>query len=130
MVNRLLHPQEIEVFYILPTLRKYFALNLKERGMLQKDIAELLEVEGATVSQYLSKKRANKIRFDENVLDEIRHSAARINDKLSMLRETQHLLRFIRHTNALCMIHHQISNLPANCNPEAVGCGEAWNRNL
>ena len=122
MVNRLLHPQEVEVFYILPTLRKYFAVYMKERGFSQKHIAELLEVESATVSQYVNEKRANKIQFDDHVLKEVKQAAGKITDKLSMLRETQRLLRYIRHSNALCVIHRQLSNLPETCTPASIGC--------
>lgn len=122
MVNRLLHPQEVEVFYILPTLRKYFAIYLKEKGLMQKQIAELLDVKGATVSQYVNEKRANKIKFDNNVLEKIKDSAGHITDKLSLLRETQHLLRFIRQSNALCAIHRQLSHLPETCTPPSIGC--------
>ena len=122
MANRLLHPQEVEVFYILPTLRKYFAISLKEKGLMQKQIAELLDVEGATVSQYVNKKRANKIKFDSHVLEKIKDSASRITDKFSLLRETQNLLRYIRQSNALCAVHRQLSNLPETCTPESIGC--------
>ncbi len=122
MVNRLLHPQEIEVFYVLPALRKHIALSMKEQGMKQKDIAEVLQIEGATVSQYVSEKRANKITFNESLLEEIKQATARITDKLSMIREIQHLLRRVRETNTLCTIHHSISNLPENCTPTEMGC--------
>ncbi|MBI4016080.1 MAG: hypothetical protein HY363_00125 [Candidatus Aenigmarchaeota archaeon] len=122
MVNRLLHPQEVEVFYILPTLRKHFAICLKDKGLMQKQIAELLDVEGATVSQYVNEKRANKIKFENNVLEKIKESTERITDKLSLLRETQHLLKFIRQSNALCTIHRQLSHLPETCTPSSIGC--------
>ena len=36
MVNKLLLPQEIETFYVIPTLRRYLALNLLQQGMSQK----------------------------------------------------------------------------------------------
>ena len=122
MVNRMLHPQEIEVFYILPALRKYLAKYLKERGLKQKDIAELLQIESATVSQYVSEKRANKINFDEQVLLEIKQATAQLTDKVSMMREMQRLLQIVRKTNTLCKIHRLLSNLPDSCNPTAVGC--------
>ena len=122
MVNRLLHPQEVEVFYILPTLRKYFAIYMKERGLKQKEIAELLQIESATVSQYVNEKRANKIHFEENILSEIKLSTERITDKLSLLREVQRLLKMIRETKALCTIHHAFSQLPETCTPDDIGC--------
>lgn len=132
MVNRLLHPQEIEVYYILPTLRKYLALSMKTQGIQQKDIAKRLGIEGATVSQYLNDKRANKITFDDPVIQEVNKSAHLITDPVSLLTETQRLLHYIRQTKTLCTIHRMISNLPETCTPEAVGCGISggvtWNK--
>ena len=90
--------------------------------MKQKDIAEVLQVEGATVSQYISEKRANKITFNNALLAEIKQSTVRITNKLSMIREIQHLLRRVRETNTLCTIHHSISDLPENCTPAEMGC--------
>ena len=45
MVNRVLQPQELEVFYVIPALRREFSLRLKESGKSQKDIAKVLGVE-------------------------------------------------------------------------------------
>lgn len=123
MVNRLLHPQEIEVYYVLPTLRKYLALSMKEQGIQQKDIAKRLGIEGATVSQYVNDKRANKITFNDPIIQEINKSAHLITDSFSMLRETQRLLTIIRQSSTLCSIHRMISNLPTTCTPEVIGCG-------
>ncbi|MBI2110228.1 hypothetical protein HYT51_00405, partial [Candidatus Woesearchaeota archaeon] len=49
MVNQFLHPQEIEVFYIIPALRRQLAIEMKKNGLKQKRIAELLLIEDATV---------------------------------------------------------------------------------
>src|SRR3989338_2993418 len=82
MVNKMfLHPQEIETFYILPTLRSYFARFLKERGMKQKDIAHLLMINSATISQYTSSKRGNKISFNEFTLKKKKKSAKNLHAK-------------------------------------------------
>ena len=54
MASKLLLPQEIETFYVIPSLRRQLALCLKEKGMKQKDIAQLLGIDTAAVSQYLS----------------------------------------------------------------------------
>lgn len=123
MVNKaLLHPQEIETFYILPTLRRYFAICLKEQGMKQKDIAELFGITTASISQYSSNKRAHQIDFDEKTLEEIKISALKIKDRLSYLKETQHILTFLRNTNVICEVHKKFSEVPENCEPKLVGC--------
>ena len=123
MVNKkLLHPQEVETFYVLPTLRRYLAKYMKEAGMKQKDVAELLMVNTATLSQYASSKRGHQINFEGNILDEIKKSASIIDSKLTYFRETQRLLKLIRSTNALCAVHRQVSFVPAGCSPTGVGC--------
>ena len=56
---KVLQPQEVEVFYLLPTLRKEIAKALKTRGHDQKRIAAMLGVTDAAVSQYISGKRGS-----------------------------------------------------------------------
>jgi len=123
MVNKvLLHPQEIETFYVLPTLRRYFALYLKEKGMMQKDVAELLGITTSTISQYTSTKRAHQINFKKDALEEIKKSALRIKDRGSYLRETQYMLHFLRSKNIICEVHKRFSKVPHNCEPKSMGC--------
>ena len=123
MINQiLLHPQEIEVFYILPTLRRELAIQMKNNGLKQNKIAELLNIESATVSQYINEKRGNKIELNEEIKKEIAISANKITDKLSLLRETQKLLRLTRNSGFLCKIHKQFSNVPNECNPQLIEC--------
>ena len=125
MKKAFLHPQEIEVFYILPSLRKHLALALKGRGLQQKDIASIFGITPATISQYTSAKRADHLHFTPEVLAEIQISAEKVKDRLSYLRETQHLLHFIRSSNALCQIHKLFSEVPDACDPLQVGCHRA-----
>src|SRR3989344_4509554 len=74
----ILHPQEIETFYIIPALRKQLALQLKSNGLKQKDIAELLGINSATISQYHSQKRGSQIKFPLCIIKEIKLSAKKI----------------------------------------------------
>jgi len=112
MTKTLLHPQEIEVYYIIPTLRRYIAVLLKEQGMKQKDAAEILGINTATISQYVSMKRGHKITFSTSVFEEIKKSTVRIKDQLSYIQETQKLLHYIKSSKALCEIHHQLADIP------------------
>lgn len=118
----ILHPQEIEVFYIIPSLRRALAESMATAGMKQKDIANLLGINTAAISQYRSNKRGNQVKFTPEVQTEIQKSATLIKDKLSYFRETQRLLRHIRTTNALCQIHKQFTDIPVGCEPEHIGC--------
>ena len=56
-------PQEIEVWYIIPAIRKELAKLLTQKYELSYDKAGvILGVSKAAISQYLSNKRANKIK--------------------------------------------------------------------
>ncbi|MEM4523525.1 MAG: helix-turn-helix domain-containing protein, partial [Archaeoglobaceae archaeon] len=48
------------VKYILPALRAHLARELFKRGFKMKDVAEMLGLTQAAVSQYLSSKRGQK----------------------------------------------------------------------
>ena len=120
--QNLLQPQEIEVFYIIPALRRQLALDMKINGLSQTQIATLLNIQNATVSQYISNKRGSKIEFGEIVLVEIKKSSSLIKDKISYLREMQKLLRIIKDTREICRIHKEISDIPEECTPELIDC--------
>jgi predicted transcriptional regulator len=122
MTKLVLHPQEIETFYVLPTLRRYFAQFMKEQGLKQKDVAQLLGINTATISQYSSTKRGHKFHFNQEVLNEIAISAKLIRNRSTYMRETQRLLHLIRQTNSLCEVHKLFSEVPRNCDPVKMGC--------
>ncbi len=121
-MKTLLHPQEIETFYLIPTIRRYFALFMKEKGIKQKDIANLMGINSATISQYTSSKRGHKINFAENIQFQIKQAANRIKDTSSYFRETQMVLEMLRKEKILCHVHKAFSAVPENCSAEEVGC--------
>ncbi|PIO00589.1 transcriptional regulator [archaeon CG10_big_fil_rev_8_21_14_0_10_43_11] len=99
-------PQEIEVWYIIPELRKEFAVGMRRSGMKQKDIASLLGLTGAAVSQYISQKRAGKITFCARVKQEIKESVPRITkEATSANEEIQRILTLMRNDKHLCETH-------------------------
>ena len=118
-------PQEVETFYVIPTLRRYLAVSLKEKGMKQKDIAGLLQINTATISQYASSKRGHKIDFSPEVAAEIKQAALRIKDQFTYIQEMHKMLQMVRKTNVLCQIHKQFSDIPNHCEPALVGCSVA-----
>ncbi len=109
-------PQEIEVWYVLPALRKALAEEMLKLGMKQKEIAEKLHVTGAAVSQYIKSKRAADIKFPQQLKGAIADSAKRIAKSGNALTETQRLCTLIRTKGLLCKIHktHTKCNLK-NC---------------
>jgi len=122
MTKILLLPQEIETFYILPSIRRYLTFSMGELGLKQKDVAHLLGINSATISQYRSSKRGNQVKFNKEVLAQIKQSAGRIKDRTSYLQETQRILQYIRQTNALCQVHKLFSEVPKECDPKHIGC--------
>ena len=67
-------PQEIEVWYILPAIRKELALAMKLNGIKQVEIAKLLGVTKSAVTQYVNNKRANYVSFNSKIKNQINNS--------------------------------------------------------
>lgn len=122
MGKSLLHPQEIETFYVIPTIRRYMALTLLEQGRKQKDVAVLLGINSATISQYRSTKRGHKINMPPEIVQAIREAATRVTDTVSYFTQVQTILKLIRRSNVLCQIHHHFGDIPDHCKPQVVGC--------
>jgi len=121
---KFLQRQEIEVFYVIPSLRKHLAMEMKQLGLKQKEIAVLLSIEEAAVSQYVKGKRGNNIEFSEEVQGEVKTSARLIRDKISLLREMQRLIRIIMSTGELCKIHKELCDISEECTPGLINCFE------
>ena len=94
-------PQEIEVFYVIPAIRKHMAMAMKRAGKKQKEIAAILCVEESTISHYLNDKRATEFKIQGKVEEAVTESVKRIDDRLSLIAETQKLLDLIKKENAL-----------------------------
>lgn len=116
MVNRLLQPQEIEVFYVLPAVRRELAIAMKSAGKSQKEIAKLLGVTEPAISQYMSQKRASSLKFNDKIIACIGESAARITSEIALMREVQRLLHIIRNERVVCQLHEKLSPAAKNCN--------------
>jgi len=110
-------PQEVEVWYVIPAIRSNIAENLLKLGMKQKEIADVLGITEAAVSQYLGGKRASGIKFDQKVKNEIKKISKKIYvSKKSASQEISKLLDMIRDTKALCKIHEKYGAIEKNCN--------------
>ena len=120
--KELLLPQELETYYILPTLRTALAIELKAQGKKQTEIANIFGVTPSAISQYSSKKRGSEVTFPTEIIEIIKQTAPKIKDRFTYIKEIQHLLKMIRSTNTLCQIHHQLNDLPLNCHPQIIGC--------
>jgi predicted transcriptional regulator len=113
--ERFLMPQEVEVLYILPAIRKAFAKALKREGLLQKAIAELLHVTEAAVSQYFSGKRAGQVAFDRQTKRAIASAAKRVMREGNFLLESQRILELVHKKRVVCTAHHKLGGVPRGC---------------
>jgi len=95
-------PQEIEVWYIIPAIRKELARVLTGGGMTYEKAGGILGISKAAVSQYLSNKRA-KLKLPDDVKKEIGKSAKIIvADNKKAVLEIERILKIIRTKKCSC----------------------------
>lgn len=102
-------PQEIEVWYLLPALRREVAKSLIEKHNLsQKKVATILGITEAAISQYLSSKRGVEIKFspEEKKLIE-KASNNIIKDPEQVMNHLYKLSREFRGSDFLCKLHRK-----------------------
>jgi uncharacterized protein len=111
-------PQEIEVWYIIPALRREVAKSLIEIGLSQKQTAEKMDITEAAVSQYLSSKRAKDVIFSNAILEEVRKSAKIIfEDNSRLVPEMLRLSNLTGVKQVMCDLHKKNDiSLPGSCN--------------
>lgn len=115
-------PQEIEVWHVLPALRKGLVVELLKLGLRQKDAAEKLGLTESAVSQYQHDKRGNLI-FNQRIRKEIGVSAKRIVEGMPVMNEMIRLCKFVRESLTLCELHKIYDkNVPTGCDPQETGC--------
>ena len=99
-------PQEIEVWYIIPAIRKEFSKALTNKGLTLEKAGEILGISKAAVSKYLHKKRASKFVLPADIKKEVEKSAEiLIQDEKLAVREILKILKIIkdkRHSCILC----------------------------
>jgi predicted transcriptional regulator len=132
-------PQEVEVWYVLPAIRRELAKVMKtktvprvgedgkkkDHKITQKEIAKMLGVTEPAITQYLLKKKGRRSRGDqvmipEKFLSELDKSADAMikqyetrgaDDDMfeKMTFEINRIIRIMRDDGAMCDIHRQFS---------------------
>ena len=109
----MLTPQEIEVWYLLPALRREIAIRLKSMQYSQKDIAKIMEITPAAVSQYLHNKRARKldIEIEIEIINYI------VEEIIKNPKEYNRLLQesLKKMSKLVCEIHKKIEKVHTCC---------------
>ena len=97
-------PQEIEVWYIIPAVRKELAKQLTKKYDLSYEKAgNILGISKAAISQYLSNKRANKVKLNIGTKKEITKSAKILSENPRLaLGEMQRILRYMKDNKCSC----------------------------
>ena len=109
-------PQEIEVWYVIPAIRRELAKAMAKKGMKQKDIAKNLSLTEPAVSQYIRAKRAKEVDFDAEYTIIIQNAAERIiKNNGVMVMEIQTLCDKIRKNGLLCKIARKYHKTPKDC---------------
>lgn len=109
-------PQEIEVWYLLPAIRREFALSMIKKGMKQKDIAKVMDIRESTVSQYLSSTRAKAIKFNKGIKKSIDIAVNKIiNKESSIILEIQKICELAKKQKFLCSIHKKHDKNLSQC---------------
>ena len=111
-------PQEIEVWYIIPAIRRELAKSMiDDYKLTQKQVSEHIGITEAAVSQYLISKRAKEVVFTNAVLEEIKISAKNIiEDKILLVPEMLRLCKLTAVKQVMCDIHKkQDVELPEGC---------------
>ncbi len=114
-------PQEVEVRYILPAIRRELAkVFINDNKLSQKEAARLLGLTEAAISQYQHSKRAKEVVFGDSILNEIKTSAGKIlsdkNSRQRVIAEMYRISSLATVRQILCDLHRSQSKDLATCN--------------
>ena len=111
-------PQEIEVWYLIPALRRELVkIFIKDYNLSQKKSAEILGITESAISQYLKSKRGGKIAFSKKEKEQIKKSADKIIKKPeTLMKNLNDLCVSFRKTKVICDLHKsQDKGIFKNC---------------
>ncbi len=114
-------PEEMEVWYILPAIRRECAKIMVQRGLSQREIAKKLFITEAAVSHYIKGKRGD-IEFPESIQKEINQSVTQLLQNGTIIQEFENLCRKIRASGFLCIIHKKYGITPKECEKGEIIC--------
>ncbi|MGK0232378.1 MAG: putative transcriptional regulator, partial [Patescibacteria group bacterium] len=99
-------PQEIEVWYIIPAIRRDLSKELVQTHKVSyENTGKLLGLTKSAVSQYIKGKRAAKIKLHPEIASEILKSAQKIfESKSDSVKEILRILRIIKKEGLHCEV--------------------------
>ncbi|MFH1424807.1 MAG: helix-turn-helix domain-containing protein [archaeon] len=111
-------PCEIIVWKVLPAIRAEMARNLAKEGMNQKEIAKVMGITEAAVSQYANKKRAAEFKIGKSFGQRFKGAAKQLKETGSPIRTVEvccEICREIREQGCMCSLHKESSDQPKDC---------------
>ncbi len=111
----MLQRQEVEVWYVLPAIRKELVEELLKRGVKKSDISKMLNITKASVSHYTKNNRGNEILL-KGMRKDIKRGAERILKGECPTSIIQSLLIISLKKGITCQIHKQIDDVKERCN--------------
>lgn len=114
-------PQEIEVWHIIPTIRKELSKAMLNYGLTQKEIAEKLNASEPAISLYLKAKRGSTTKFNETILNQIEISSKKIiNNKSNFMRELMLITNLVKKEGITCQLHKSLDKTCWRCKYESI----------
>ncbi|MBD3312538.1 transcriptional regulator [archaeon] len=112
----MLLPQEIEVFYVIPAIRRELAEALVSKGFKQKEVAHLLSVSEACVSNYFNHKRADEVSFKPEIKNLITSCADKISKgEMCFINAVQVITKKFKQDECLCRLHEKLDSHVCGC---------------
>ena len=122
-LKKLVQPQEVIVWYILPAIRRVLTnMLIDDYNMPQTKIAKRFRLTEPAISQYKDKEgkqntRGKQVEFGKEIIAEISESASRIAEDNNVYapKEVQRILKFIENGGYLCKFHKKFGIVHADC---------------
>ncbi len=119
-------PCEVVIQFVLPAMRKEMVMCFKnEKKLKQREIAKILGITDAAVSQYVKGKRGAKFQFDVNAKKKIKEMCIALYDHYQdhkknhtgneFMTSACKICKELRSSKALCHLHESIGIDIGNC---------------
>ena len=110
-------PQEVEVRFIIPTIRKEFALELIKLNYSQREIAKILEITPAAVNNYTKNKRGINVKLSDKNKEIIKESIEKISKNHECAYEELYSVsKQLIQDKSVCEIHRLFDDkVPKEC---------------
>ena len=109
-------PQEIEVWYLIPYLRKKISIILAQKGVKQKEIAKIFGISEAAITNYIKEKRGSKVTLPSDSIKAIEKAADKIIKGEDSTKTLYELCEKFRNSKELCKIHRKFDkSVPEKC---------------